>query len=314
MIFTVTFNPSVDYVVGLTSFCEGEVNRSEWEHIYPGGKGINVSMVLKNMDIRNIALGFVGGFTGKEIQRRVKDFGCYTDFVKLKSGNSRINVKIKAGKESEINGQGPNISKKELGQLFEKLESIEAGDMLVLAGSIPTALPEDTYENIMKLLENRGVKIVVDATGELLLKVVKYQPFLIKPNNHELGEMFGVTLNDREDIIIYAKRLQEMGAQNVLVSMAGDGAILVDENGTIHEMKPPEGVVKNSVGAGDSMVAGFLAGYLKKQDLQDAFEMGVITGSATAFSETLATKEEVSMLFEQLKAIKIKGEEKNANY
>ncbi len=314
MIFTVTFNPSVDYVVGLTSFCEGEVNRSEWEHIYPGGKGINVSMVLKNMDIRNIALGFVGGFTGKEIERRIKDFGCYTDFVKLKSGNSRINVKIKAAKESEINGQGPNISKKELGQLFEKLESIEAGDMLVLAGSIPTALPEDTYENIMKLLENRGVKIVVDATGELLLKVVKYQPFLIKPNNHELGEIFGVTLNGREDIIIYAKRLQEMGAQNVLVSMAGDGAILVDENGTIHEMKPPEGVVKNSVGAGDSMVAGFLAGYLKKQDLQEAFEMGVITGSATAFSETLATKEEVSMLFEQLKAIKIKGEEKNANY
>lgn len=314
MIFTVTFNPSLDYVVGLTSFCEGEVNRSEWEHIYPGGKGINVSMVLKNMDIRNIALGFVGGFTGKEIERRIKDFGCYTDFVKLKSGNSRINVKIKASKESEINGQGPNISKKELGQLFKKLESIEAGDMLVLAGSIPTALPEDTYENIMKLLENRGVKIVVDATGELLLKVVKYQPFLIKPNNHELGEMFGVTLNGREDIIIYAKRLQEMGAQNVLVSMAGDGAILVDEKGTIHEMKPPEGVVKNSVGAGDSMVAGFLSGYLKKQDLQEAFEMGVITGSATAFSETLATKEEVSMLFEQLKAIKIKGEEKNANY
>ncbi|MDO9493520.1 1-phosphofructokinase [Acetobacterium sp.] len=308
MIFTVTFNPSVDYVVGLTSFCEGEVNRSEWEHIYPGGKGINVSMVLKNMDIRNIALGFVGGFTGKEIERRIKDFGCYTDFVKLKSGNSRINVKIKAAKESEINGQGPNISKKELGQLFEKLESIEAGDMLVLAGSIPTALPEDTYENIMKLLENRGVKIVVDATGELLLRVVKYQPFLIKPNNHELGEMFGVALNGREDIVFYAKRLQEMGAQNVLVSMAGDGAVLVDENGDIHEMKPPEGVVKNSVGAGDSMVAGFLAGYLKKQDLQEAFEMGVITGSATAFSETLATKEEVSTLFEQLKEIKIKGE------
>lgn len=300
MIFTVTFNPSLDYVVGLTSFCEGEVNRSEWEHIYPGGKGINVSMVLKNMDIRNIALGFVGGFTGKEIERRIKDFGCYTDFVKLKSGNSRINVKIKAAKESEINGQGPNISKKELGQLFEKLEFIEAGDMLVLAGSIPTALPEDTYENIMKLLENRGVKIVVDATGELLLKVVKYQPFLIKPNNHELGEMFGVTLNGREDIIIYAKRLQEMGAQNVLVSMAGDGAILVDENGTIHEMKPPEGVVKNSVGAGDSMVAGFIAGYLKNQNLREAFVMGVATGSASAFSETLATREEVIKLLEKI--------------
>ncbi|MDD3306732.1 MAG: 1-phosphofructokinase [Acetobacterium sp.] len=314
MIFTVTFNPSLDYVVGLSSFREGEVNRSEWEHIYPGGKGINVSMVLKNMDIRNIALGFVGGFTGKEIERRIKDFGCYADFVKLKSGNSRINVKIKAGKESEINGQGPDISKKELGLLFKKLESIETGDVLVLAGSIPAALPEETYENIMKLLENRGVKIVVDATGELLLKVVKYQPFLIKPNNHELGEVFGVILNGREDIIFYAKRLQEMGARNVLVSMAGDGAILVDENGDIHEMKPPKGVVKNSVGAGDSMVAGFLAGYLKNQDLQEAFEMGVVTGSATAFSDTLATREEVSKLFEQLKEIKTKGEEKNANY
>lgn len=300
MIFTVTFNPSLDYVVGLDSFREGAVNRSEWEQIYPGGKGINVSMVLKNLEIRNIALGFVGGFTGKEIQRRVKDFGCYTDFVKLKSGNSRINIKIKAAKESEINGQGPDISKKELGQLFKKLESIETGDMLVLAGSIPTALPEDSYENIMKFLENRSVKIVVDATGELLLRVVKYRPFLIKPNNHELGEMFGVTLNGREDIIIYAKRLQEMGARNVLVSMAGDGAILADENGNIDEMKPPVGVVINSVGAGDSMVAGFIAGYLKNQNYREAFKMGVATGSASAFSETLATREEVLKLLEKI--------------
>jgi 1-phosphofructokinase len=300
MIFTVTFNPSLDYVVGLSSFREGEVNRSEWEHIYPGGKGINVSMVLKNLDIRNIALGFVGGFTGKEIERRIKDFGCYTDFVKLKSGNSRINVKIKAGKESEINGQGPGIGKKELSQLFKKLEFIETGDMLVLAGSIPAALPEDTYENIMRLLENRGVKIVVDATGELLLRVVKYQPFLIKPNNHELGDMFGVTLTSRDDIITYGKRLQEMGAKNVLVSMAGEGALLVAEDESIHEMKPPEGVVKNSVGAGDSMVAGFIAGYLKNQDLCEAFEMGVATGSASAFSETLATREEVLKLLNKI--------------
>ncbi|WP_414733176.1 1-phosphofructokinase [Acetobacterium carbinolicum] len=300
MIFTVTFNPSLDYVVGLSSFREGEVNRSEWEHIYPGGKGINVSMVLKNLDIRNIALGFVGGFTGKEIERRIKDFGCYTDFVKLKSGNSRINVKIKAGKESEINGQGPGIGKKELSQLFKKLEFIETGDMLVLAGSIPAALPEDTYENIMRLLENRGVKIVVDATGELLLRVVKYQPFLIKPNNHELGDMFGVTLTSRDDIITYGKRLQEMGAKNVLVSMAGEGALLVAEDESIHEMKPPEGVVKNSVGAGDSMVAGFIAGYLKNQDLREAFEMGVATGSASAFSETLATREEVLKLLNKI--------------
>lgn len=313
MIFTVTFNPSLDYVVGLESFQEGEVNRSEWEQIYPGGKGINVSMVLKNLEIRNIALGFIGGFTGKEIQRRVKDFGCRTDFVKLKSGNSRINVKIKAEKESEINGQGPDISKKELAELFRKLDTIKKGDILVLAGSIPTALPEDTYENIMKFLENREVKIVVDATGELLLRVAKYRPFLIKPNNHELAEMFGVTLKGREAIITYAKRLQEMGAQNVLVSMAGDGAILVDENGAVHEMKPPKGVVKNSVGAGDSMVAGFLAGYLKNQDLQEAFEMGVVTGSASAFSETLATRDEIIRLLDGLKN-KNQGGENNANY
>lgn len=313
MIFTVTFNPSLDYVVGLDAFYEGEVNRSEWEQLYPGGKGINVSMVLKNLEIRNIALGFVGGFTGKEIQRRVKEFGCYTDFVKIKSGNSRINVKIKANQESEINGQGPDISKKELGELFKKLESIEKGDILVLAGSIPAALPEDTYESIMKLLENSGVKIVVDATDELLLRVVKYQPFLIKPNNHELGEMFGVVLNKREDIILYAKRLQQMGAQNVLVSMAGEGAILVDENGKVHEMKPPKGIVKNSVGAGDSMVAGFIAGYLKSQDLQDAFRMGVVTGSASAFSETLATKAEVMKLLDEL-SHKNEGGRKNADY
>lgn len=313
MIFTVTFNPSLDYVVGLDAFCEGEVNRSQWEELYPGGKGINVSMVLKNLEIANIALGFIGGFTGKEIQRRIKDFGCYTDFVKIKSGNSRINVKIKADKESEINGQGPNISKKELSELFKKLEAIKKGDILVLAGSIPAALPEDTYENIMKQLENRGVKIVVDATGELLLRVVKYQPFLIKPNNHELGEMFGVVLNEREEIVFYAKRLQKMGAQNVLVSMAGEGAILIDENGQVHEMKPPKGIVKNSVGAGDSMVAGFIAGYLKSQDLQEAFRMSVVAGSASAFSETLATKAEVVKLFDELQNIN-KGGRKNANY
>lgn len=301
MIFTVTFNPSLDYIIGLDFFREGEVNRSTWEHIYPGGKGINVSMVLKNLEIRNIALGFIGGFTGKEIQRRIKDFGCQTDFVKLKSGNSRINVKIKADRESEINGQGPDISKNELDQLFKKLDSIEKGDILVMAGSIPAALPEDTYESIMKFLKKREVKIVVDATGKLLLRVAKYRPFLIKPNNHELGEMFEVNLKSREDIIVYAKRLQEMGVQNVLVSMAGDGAILVDENSKIHEMKPPKGVVKNSVGAGDSMVAGFIAGYLKNQDLNEAFKMGVATGSASAFSEKLATKEEVMKLLKKLK-------------
>ncbi|MBK5244758.1 MAG: 1-phosphofructokinase [Eubacteriaceae bacterium] len=302
MIFTVTFNPSLDYIVGLSDFHEGEVNRSEWEHIFPGGKGINVSMVLKNLAIENVALGFVGGFTGNEIQRRIKAFGCITDFVKLKSGISRINVKVKANKESEINGQGPDITKKEIAKLFEKLELLKKGDILVLAGSIPKALPEDTYENIMKILENRGIKIVVDATGELLVKVIKYEPFLIKPNNHELGEIFGVTLKNREEIIKSAKRLQEMGAQNVLVSMADEGAILIGNDNNVYEMKAPKGVVKNSVGAGDSMVAGFLAGYLKNEDLWEAFRMGVATGSATAFSEALATKDEVWKILNDLPA------------
>lgn len=300
MIFTVTFNPSLDYIVGLDAFQEGEVNRSQWEQIFAGGKGINVSMVLKNLGIGNVALGFLGGFTGKEIQRRIKAFGCYTDFVEIESGISRINVKIKSEKESEINGRGPSITEKELAELFDKLELIKSGDILVLAGSIPATLPENTYEDIMKRLENRGIKIVVDATGELLLKVVKYQPFLIKPNKKELSEFFGVTLKSRADVITHARRLQQSGAQNVLVSMAGEGAILLDENDVIHEMKAPKGTVKNSVGAGDSMVAGFIAGYLLNNDYEEAFRMGVATGSASAFSETLATKAEVLKLLSVL--------------
>ncbi|MGV8906688.1 MAG: 1-phosphofructokinase [Acetobacterium sp.] len=300
MIFTVTFNPSLDYIVGLNEFHEGEVNRSEWENIFPGGKGINVSMVLKNMEIKNVVLGYVAGFTGKEIQNRVRAFGCTTDFIKLKSGISRINVKVKAEKESEINGKGPNITNNELAKLFKRLELLKKGDILVLAGSTPKALPADTYEKIMKVLENRGIKIVVDATGELLFKVIKYRPFLIKPNNHELGEIFGMTLKTREEIIKYARRLREMGAQNVLISMAGDGAILIGDDDNVYEMKAPKGVVKNSVGAGDSMVAGFLAGYLENKDLGEAFRMGVATGSASAFSETLATKDEVLKILNDL--------------
>jgi len=300
VIFTVTFNPSLDYIIGLDTFQEGAVNRSQWEHIFPGGKGINVSMVLKNLGVRNVALGFLGGFTGKEIQRMVNSFGCYTDFVKIKSGISRINVKIKSDKESEINGQGPSITKKEIKELFEKLDLMKSQDILVLAGSIPGTLPENTYENIMKHLENKEIKIVVDATGELLLKVVKYKPFLIKPNKQELSEIFGVTVKNREDVILYAKRLQEIGAKNVLVSMAGEGAILIDENDNIHEMKAPMGLVKNSVGAGDSMVAGFIAGYLLNSDFEEAFRMGVATGSASAFSENLATQTEVLELLSVL--------------
>ncbi|MGL4606413.1 MAG: 1-phosphofructokinase [Eubacteriaceae bacterium] len=296
MIYTVTFNPSLDYIVGLDVFKNGEINRTAWEHIFPGGKGINVSMVLNNLGIENTALGFVGGFTGEEIQKALNVLGCQTDFVKLASGKSRINVKIKADVESEINGQGPEISKEELEQLFAQLDRLGEGDILVLAGSTPAALPEDMYEIILKRLKDRGIKIVVDASGDLLVKVLKYHPFLIKPNNHELGEIFGVELKTKEDLINHGKKLQEMGAQNILISMAGDGAIFIGANGEIHSLPAPKGEVKNSVGAGDSMVAGFIAGYLKNQDFEEGFKNGVATGSASAFSERLATQEDVEKL------------------
>lgn len=293
MIFTVTFNPSLDYIIGLNEFIEGDVNRSQWDELYAGGKGINVSMVLKNLGLANVALGFIGGFTGEEIEKRVKNFGCYTDFVKIKSGNSRINIKIKSALESEINGLGPHILKKESEDLFKKLDLIKKGDFLVLAGSIPASLPENTYEKIMKKLENRKIQIIVDATEDLLRNVLKYQPFLVKPNKNELEGLFGQILKTREEIIFYGEKLKALGARNVLISLAKDGAILIDEKNKIHQMEAPIGQVKNSVGAGDSMVAGFLSGYLKNNDYQEAFKWGVATGSASAFSDQLATKKEV---------------------
>lgn len=299
MIYTVTFNPSLDYVVQTDALRTGQINRTTKENVYPGGKGNNVSVMLSNMGIESRALGFKAGFTGDGMEKMLKEFGCHTDFIPLAEGMSRINVKINAGEETEINGQGPKITGEAIHILFEKLDELKKDDILVLAGSIPNTLPEDIYEKIMARLEGRGIHFVVDATGDLLLKVMKYHPFLIKPNNHELGDMFGVTLRTPEEIITYAKKLQELGAQHVLISMAGDGAILVAADGSIYKSRPPKGTVVNSVGAGDSMVAGFLTGYLNTGSLEKAFRLGIAAGSASAFCSWLAAREEIAALLEE---------------
>lgn len=296
MIYTVTFNPSLDYIVTVDNFTTGRVNRTTTEFMYPGGKGINVSIVLKNLGYDNIALGFEAGFTGEEIIRRISDMGIIHDFIHVDNGLSRINVKIRSDNESEINGQGPAIEADHINKLYQRLDKLKNGDILVLAGSIPTVMPDSMYMDIMKYLKGRNIKIVVDATKDLLVNVLEYRPFLIKPNNHELGEIFGVELKTRDEVVEYAKRLQKMGAVNVLVSMAGEGAVLVAEDGSIFKTPAPKGVVKNSVGAGDSMVAGFIAGYLNSGNYVEAFKMGVCTGSASAFSDKLATKAEVEAL------------------
>ena len=300
MIYTVTFNPALDYVIRMEKLNLGMVNRSSAEAIFYGGKGINVSTVLNNIGVESVALGFVAGFTGREIEEGVKDLGVTTDFIHLPDGLSRINVKIKAEQETEINGQGPQIEMDQVETLFEKLQKLKEGDCLVLAGTIPSSLPSDIYEQIMERLQGKGIHIVVDATKDLLLNVLKYHQFLIKPNNHELGEIFHTVLKSTDEIVTYAKKLQEMGARNVLVSMAGDGAILVTETNEVHRIGVPKGTVVNSVGAGDSMVAGFIASYFKEHDYLKALKFGTATGSATAFSEGLATKEKVEELLSTL--------------
>lgn len=293
MIYTVTFNPSLDYVVQAGELQPGRVNRTTEEHIYPGGKGNNVSVILSNLGHKSRALGFKAGFTGQQMERMLEEFGCYTDFIPLEEGLTRINVKVKAKEETEINGQGPVITEPAIEELFRKLDALEKGDVLVLAGSIPNTLPEDIYEKIMERQQGKGVRIAVDATKDLLVNVLKYSPFLIKPNNHELGEIFRKELKSDEEIVGHAKKLQEMGAENVLVSMAGDGAILVTEEGKTYKKLPPKGRVVNSVGAGDSMVAGFVAGYLNTGDYVKALELGTAAGSATAFVSWLASRGEI---------------------
>lgn len=299
MVYTVTFNPAIDYVLHADEMTVGSVNRAKSEKIYFGGKGINVSIVLKELGIPSKALGFVAGFTGAAIEQGIAEKGIETDFVHLDNGFSRINVKIKSGSETELNGQGPAIDNRALDELFQKLDNLSDGDTIVLAGSIPDSMPSDSYEKILEHLSGKKIRAVVDATKNLLMNVLKYKPFLIKPNNHELGEMFGVTLKTNEEIEEYARRLKDMGARNVLVSMAGDGALLLDENGETHICGVCKGTVKNSVGAGDSMVAGFIAGS-EKGDYEYALKLGTAAGGATAFSDGLAQREEIFRLLGQL--------------
>lgn len=300
MIYTVTFNPSLDYIVSVEDFKLGLTNRTSSELMLPGGKGINVSIVLKNLGIESTALGFMAGFTGKEIERRLEEDGISSDFIQIENGISRINLKLKSIDGTEINGSGPEIPKEKVEELMARLNTMKEGDVLFLAGSIPASMPDDIYSRIMRELKDKGVMIVVDATKDLLMNVLEYHPFLVKPNNHELGEIFGVTLSTREEVVPYGKKLQEKGARNVLISMAGEGAVLVAEDGSIYLAEAPKGTLVNGVGAGDSMVAGFLAGWLEKHDYRHAFHTGIAAGSASAFSDYLASREEIQAVYEQV--------------
>ena len=300
MIYTVTFNPSLDYIVSVPNFELGKTNRTVYEQMLAGGKGINVTTVLRNLGIDSTALGFVAGFTGDELIRRMNEMGLRNDFIRIGNGFSRINLKLKDVDGTEINGMGPVIDQAGQDALMDKLKALKEGDTLVLAGSIPESMPGTIYSNILEALQGRGIRFVVDATKDLLLNVLQYRPFLIKPNHHEIGEIFGVKLETRESVVPYAKKLQEMGAVNVLVSMSGMGAVLLDENGKVHALPAPKGELVNAVGAGDSMVAGFLTGWEEKHEYEHAFRMGVATGSASAFSDLLATREEVMDVYGRL--------------
>ena len=300
MICTVTFNPSLDYIVSVEDFKLGLTNRTSSELMLPGGKGINVSTVLMNLGIENTALGFMAGFVGDEIVRKLEEMGVKSDFIRIPEGVSRINLKLKSIDGTEINGMGPEISAEKVQELMKKLDTLREGDVLFLAGSIPSSMPDDMYQKIMAKLDGKGVMIVVDATRDLLLNVLEYHPFLIKPNNHELGELFGVTLENDQQIEQYARKLQDMGAQNVLISMAADGAMLITKEGEMYRIGIAKGKTVNSVGAGDSMVAGFLASYTKEQNYQKALKYGTAAGGATAQSEGLATIGLVEKLYKLL--------------
>ena len=300
MIYTVTFNPSLDYIVSVDDFQLGMTNRTSSEMIMPGGKGINVSILLNNLGIKNTALGYIAGFTGSYIEESVAGIGINADFIRIRDGLSRINLKIKNIDGTEINGMGPVISQEKVEELMERIDGLTAEDVLVLAGSIPSSMSDDIYQTIMRRLKGRDVLIAVDATSSLLLNVLEYHPFVIKPNHHELGEIFGVKLTERHQVVEYARALQVKGARNVLVSMGGMGAVLVSEDGYIYEAAAPEGKLKNSVGAGDSMVAGFLAGYLQTGDYRYALQLGSAAGSATAFSEGLAKRDTIMEVMQKM--------------
>ena len=300
MIYTITFNPALDYILKVDNFEIGKINRTEAEKILPGGKGLNVSIVLKNLGFENTALGFIGGFTGEELQKRIEAQGINTDFIKVKKGITRINVKITSNQETALNGNGPEITDSDIQELLEKIDNIKKEDIVILAGNVPKCINKNIYEIICVNLERNGVTFIVDATKELLINILKYKPFLIKPNKEELEETFKVKISSKEDIIVYAKKMQMMGAQNVLVSLGGDGAILITSDNQILQSNAPKGKVLNTVGAGDSMVAGFLAGYIEQKNYEFALKMGISSGSASAFSMNLATKKDVESLLEQI--------------
>ena len=300
MIYTITFNPALDYISQVDNFEIGKINRTKTEKILPGGKGLNVSIVLKNLGLESTALGFIGGFTGEELQRRIEAQGIKTDFIKVEQGITRINVKISSNQETALNGNGPDISEENIQTLLEKIENIKKEDIVILAGNVPKGINNNIYEIICVNLERNGVTFIVDATKELLINILKYRPFLIKPNKEELEETFKVKIRTKEDIITYAQKMQLMGAQNVLVSLGGDGAILVTEDNQVLQSNAPKGKVLNTVGAGDSMVAGFLAGYIESKDYEFSLKMGIATGSASSFSMDLATKKDVEKLLEQI--------------
>lgn len=297
MVYTVTFNPSLDYIVTVDDFKLGLTNRTTSELMLPGGKGINVSIVLSNLGVKNTAIYFSAGFIGDEITRKIVESGIKSEEIKVPNGCSRVNLKLKSIDGTEINGAGPDISDEAIEEFYRKLDMLQEGDTLVLAGSIPSTMPETMYSDIMEKFSGKGIRIIVDATKDLLVNVLKYKPFLVKPNNHELGEIFGVELNTREEVVPYAKKMLEMGAENVIVSMAGKGAVFVSSENDTYLREAPKGTLVNGVGAGDSMVAGFIAGYLTKNDLLHAFKMGLSAGSASAFSEYLATQDEVEAVY-----------------
>ncbi len=299
MIYTVTFNPALDYAVCLPKFKEGELNRSSGEYITFGGKGINVSVVLNNLKVENTALGFLAGFTGKELEGSLIKKGIKTDFIYLKTGLTRINVKIKGESETEINANGPDIDTESLNELYRKLDALKEGDFLILSGSIPKSLPQDIYSILLKRIEGKGIDFIVDAEKELLLETLAFKPFLIKPNLAELETISGKKLNNDKKIINAAFELKTKGAKNVLVSLGKDGALLIDENGKTHKRQAPVDKLVNSVGSGDSMVAGFLKGYLESNDYDIALKFGIAAGSATAFSKTLATYDEITQMLKQ---------------
>lgn len=306
MIYTVTLNPTLDYILKVPTIVSDDIIRTEKEELYVGGKGINVSVILSRLEVENYALGFLAGFSGRQIDEMLKEEKIATDFVYLSEGYSRINVKIKAESEVDINAKGPYISEEDIDLLFKKLENIKSGDYLVLAGSVPKSLPDDIYERIMERFCHRNINFVVDAEKDLLKNVLKYKPFLVKPNHHELGDIFSVEVKTTEEVIYYAKKLQKMGAKNVLVSRSKDGATLVDETGNVYSIGNAPGKLVSSVGCGDSMVAGFVAGYIKNNDYSKALELGAACGNATAFSSGLAKKNEIEemLLSKHMKTIK----------